>query len=132
LGIEKHLRWLGWLSPAELAIWFRRAKVYVSPSLSDGTSTALTEAMACGCFPVVSDIVANHPWVENGRTGLLFPPSDPGALGKYLLEALESESLRKEALAINREKVNKDANLYTIMGNVEERYDQLVKAVSPV
>jgi glycosyltransferase involved in cell wall biosynthesis len=132
LGIEKHLRWLGWLSPAELATWLRRAKVYVSPSLSDGTSTALTEAMACGCFPVVSDIVANHPWVENGRTGLLFPPSDPGALGKSLLEALESESLRKEALAINREKVNKDANLYTIMGSVEERYDQLVRAVSPV
>lgn len=132
LGIEKQLRWLGWLSPAELAIWLRRAKVYVSPSLSDGTSTALTEAMACGCFPVVSDIVANHPWVENGRTGLLFPPSDPEALGKCLLEALESETLRKEALAINREKVNKDANLETIMGSIEERYGQLVRAASPV
>jgi glycosyltransferase involved in cell wall biosynthesis len=115
-----------------MAIWLRRAKVYVSPSLSDGTSTALTEAMACGCFPVVSDIVANHAWVENGRTGLLFPPSDPEALGKCLLEALESETLRKEALAINREKVNKDANLDTIMGSVVERYGQLVRAVSAV
>ena len=132
LGIENHLRWLGWLSPPELAIWLRRAKVYVSPSLSDGTSTALTEAMACGCFPVVSDIVANHPWVEHGRTGLLFPPSDPEALAKCLLEALESETLRKEALVINREKVNKDANLYTVMRTVEERYDQLIRAKAAV
>lgn len=132
LGIENHLRWLGWLSPAELATWLRRAKVYVSPSLSDGTSTALTEAMACGCFPVVSDIVANHPWVENGKTGLLFPPYDPQALGKCLLDALESDTLRSEALVINREKVNKDANLYTIMGSVEERYHQLILARTAV
>jgi glycosyltransferase involved in cell wall biosynthesis len=132
LGIENHLRWLGWLSPPELAIWLRRAKVYVSASLSDGTSTALTEAMACGCFPVVSDIVANHPWVEHGRTGLLFPPSDPEALAKCLLEALESETLRKEALVINREKVNKDANLYTVMRSVEERYHQLIRAKAAV
>jgi len=128
LDIESHLIWLGWISATELAMWLRRAKVYVSPSLSDGTSTALTEAMACGCFPVVSDIPANRPWVQNGKTGLLFPPSDPNALGNCVLDALESETLRENALLMNRQKVNNTANWHTIMERIEARYQRLIRA----
>jgi len=126
LGIENNLRWLGWLSPQELAQRLRQTKVYVSPSLSDGTSTALTEAMASGSFPVVSDIEANRPWIENGATGLLFPPSDSMALSDCVLRALASQSFRSEALELNREKVETDANWRSIMKSVEGFYLQLV------
>jgi glycosyltransferase involved in cell wall biosynthesis len=126
LGVEDNLTWLGWLPPQELAQWLRQTKVYVSASLSDGTSTALTEAMASGCFPVVSDIEANRPWIEHGSSGFLFPPADPGALADCVLEALKSAPLRESALIVNRRKVERDANWHTIMGSVEELYQRLV------
>lgn len=126
LGVEGNLRWLGWLPPQELAQWLRQTKVYVSASLSDGTSASLIEAMASGCFPVVSDIEANRPWIENGSTGFLFRPSDPEALAARVLQVLESETLRERALVVNRQKVERQANWRTIMGSVEELYQSLV------
>ena len=126
LGIESNLRWLGWLSPQELAQRLRQTKVYVSPSLSDGTSTALTEAMASGSFPVVSDIEANRPWIENGTTGFLFAASDSGALADRVLRALEAAPLRENAARVNREKVERYADWQSIMEGVEELYQYLV------
>ena len=46
--------------------------IYISASASDGTSSSLLEAMACKVFPVVSDIPANHGWVQPGETGYFF------------------------------------------------------------
>jgi glycosyltransferase involved in cell wall biosynthesis len=126
LGVENNLRWLGWLPPQELAHLLRQTKIYVSPSLSDGTSTALTEAMASGCFPVVSDIEANRPWVVSGSNGLLFSPADPRALADCVLKALECEQLRESALHVNREKVERQANWQAIMERVDEIYRHLV------
>lgn len=126
LGIQDNVKWLGWLDPQQLAEYLRQTTVYVSPSLSDGTSTALTEALASGCFPVVSDIEANRPWIEDGTTGFLFAVSDPGVLGDRILQALESVPLREQAVAVNREKVEKHANLRSIMDSIEEQYQLLV------
>ncbi len=36
--------------------FFNRARVLLMPSRSEGLSTAMLEAMACGCVPIVSDV----------------------------------------------------------------------------
>lgn len=36
--------------------YFKRAKMLIMPSKGEGLSTAMLEAMACGCVPVVSDV----------------------------------------------------------------------------
>lgn len=36
--------------------YFRRAKILLMPSRSEGLSTAMLEAMACGCVPVISNV----------------------------------------------------------------------------
>ncbi len=40
----------------QMADWFRRCRVVVSPSTHDGTPNTLLEGMACGCFPIAGDI----------------------------------------------------------------------------
>lgn len=36
--------------------YFQRAKILIMPSKSEGLSTAMLEAMACGCVPIVSNV----------------------------------------------------------------------------
>ena len=62
--------------PALLAI----ADVYVHPSLQEGYSNSLMEAMAAGCAVVATAVGGNVEAVDDGVTGLLVPPRDDRAL----------------------------------------------------
>jgi hypothetical protein len=57
---------------------------YVQPSRSEGLCLAAHEAMQAG-LPVVASAVGELPFsVSDGKTGLLVPPEDPGALAHAL------------------------------------------------
>lgn len=94
-------RFLGRLSPAELAGWLGRAEVFLSASLSDSTSLSLLEAMSAGAVPVVSDIEGNREWVGEGDGARLFPCGDAPALGRALDEVLADAAWRERARARN-------------------------------
>jgi glycosyltransferase involved in cell wall biosynthesis len=97
LGLEGRVKLLGLLPHEDLPALLRRADLYVSPALSDGTSAALLEALATGLVPVVSDVPANRGWLEPGSSGLLFPPGDAAALAAALARALGDGELRARA-----------------------------------
>ncbi len=69
--------------------------VFVLPSLWEGLPLALVHAMGAG-VPVVASRVAGVPEVvDDGRTGLLVPPSDAPALGAALTRMFEDPALRE-------------------------------------
>jgi len=50
-GLEDNVKLLGYINnPIE---WFQKSKCIVIPSESEGLPTAMLEAMACGCVPIV-------------------------------------------------------------------------------
>jgi len=108
----------------DLPLLLAEADVYVSCSLSDGTSSSLLEAMSTGTFPVVSDIAANRPWVEHGRTGLLFPPGDDAALADRLEEALARPELRAAAAPISRAIAVEKGDLTTESGKLVAAFER--------
>jgi glycosyltransferase involved in cell wall biosynthesis len=120
-GIEDVTTFIPGYAADELPALLAAADVYVSSSLSDGTSISLLEAMATGLFPVVSDIPANRPWVEHGCNGLLFPVGDDAALADRLEEALARPDLRAVAAPRGRERVLKD-------GEAQASADKLLAA----
>ena len=86
LGIEDRVRFLGFRRdvPALLAI----ADVFALPSLSEGLSIAILEAMAAA-KPVVTTAVGGNPeLVLDGETGLLVESADPRRLAAALTRVL--------------------------------------------
>jgi len=62
--------------------------IFVLPSLWEGLPFVLVEAAALG-KPIIATAVDGVPEViENGKTGLLIPPGDPGALAEAALRLL--------------------------------------------
>ena len=91
--IENSVHFVGNIPYSEMGKFLKSAHIYVSTSLSDGSSTSLMEAMACGLAVVVTGIQGNMEWVIDGRNGFLFPPKDHSALAKKVLKL--SITLRK-------------------------------------
>lgn len=62
----------------------RAADYLVLPSHFEGLSNALLEAMAAGCPVIASAVGGNPELVENGHSGLLYPPDDAAALAEAM------------------------------------------------
>lgn len=84
-----------------------RTKIYISNTMSDGTSLSLLEAMACGAVPVVSNIMSNRSWVLDGVNGFLFNDSD------QFINAIEKilDNNTKDMMLINQN-IIKQRGLY--------------------
>ncbi|MGO4599397.1 glycosyltransferase family 4 protein [Terrabacter sp. 2RAF25] len=77
--------------------------VVVLPSLREGLSIALMEAMARGCLVAVSDIPNNAELIKHGRNGLVYATADVRALARALKPLIDDPaafgSLARQAKA---------------------------------
>jgi glycosyltransferase involved in cell wall biosynthesis len=110
----------------ELSEQLRKSHIYISTSLSDGASASLLEAMACGAFPIVTDIPANREWIEDGKNGFLVPVDNPEILSQRILTAMHETNLRRNAEKINQELIMERANLQNIVSRLEELYQRIL------
>jgi glycosyltransferase involved in cell wall biosynthesis len=70
--------------------------IFILPSLTEGTSMALLEAMASG-VPVVATAVGGTPNViRSHKNGILVPPESPEDIANAIKKLVESENLREK------------------------------------
>ena len=67
----------------DVADMLRLLDVFVLPSIAEGISNTILEAMATG-LPVVATRVGGNPELVDERTGILVPRSDPDAMAEAL------------------------------------------------
>lgn len=106
----------------------RRNHVYVSMALSDTTSVSLLEAMACGLFPIVSDIPANREWIEHGTNGFIVPPRNAGQLAEAIVDAWRNPDLRHSAAAHNARIIEERADWQQNMSVLRRLVDSLTES----
>ena len=131
LGLEDAVTFAGYLSQERLRDAFRAAHVYVSVPESDATSVAVTQALAAGCFPIVSDLPTQAEIVEHGVNGFRTPVGDPEALAERIVEALSDARLREEAALRNGPLVERKWLLETNMERMERLYAGLAGRRAP-
>lgn len=69
LKIDDKIIFLGKVPQSKIVELLNQSHVFVSVSLSDGNSLSLIEAMACGAYPIVTNILANKQWITDGVNG---------------------------------------------------------------
>ncbi len=126
LGLERSVRLAGRLDRDAIVSRLEEAQVYVSTSITDGLALSHFEAMAAGCFPVISDIGANRLWVRDGDNGFLVPIDRPRDLAEAVLRAWRDTELREQAIATNRALVEESFDRAKNMRRISEAYEGLV------
>jgi glycosyltransferase involved in cell wall biosynthesis len=106
--------------------FLRAADVFVLPSLEEGMSLALLEAMAMGLPVVASAITANEAIVENGVTGRLAPPRDSERLADVILELFENGDVACQLGEAGRQHVSERYSLDKMVQEHLALFDQLL------
>jgi len=125
LEVSDSIRFMGWISDNEFPRYLALSDVYVSTSLSDGTSVSLLEALSCELAPVVTDIPANRPWVTDGRNGFLIPVKDYRMLAERIVLLLKDSETRSRFGKLGRNIVVERAEYVSQMSKVEGIYEGL-------
>jgi glycosyltransferase involved in cell wall biosynthesis len=77
---DGHVRMHGWVGSENVIEAMRGGEVFILASSTEGFCISLTEAMANGCAPVVTDIESgNKQLVEDGVNGFVVPVGDVDA-----------------------------------------------------
>jgi len=127
LGMQENVHFVGQLPHEAVQSYLNESAISASVPTSDATAVSLLETMACGSFPIVTDLPANREWVEDRVNGLLVPVKDSKALAEAITRALGDATLRDKAREINRQRVGDKAIWEDNMGEVEELYRQLME-----
>lgn len=88
LGISDCVVFHGRINQAELAKLLMISRIYISAPNTEGYSSSLMEAMACGCIPVITDLPSNRENITHGVNGFLFENGNPNELNNCLEQIL--------------------------------------------
>ena len=123
LGLEAWVELVGQQEAADE--FLQETDLFVLPSLAEGLSNALLEAMAHGLPVVVSNIPGNVDVVDDDVNGLVFPVGDPLALAGCIERIIDDEGTRSRLGQAARATVETDYDLDLVVDSYVRLYEEL-------
>lgn len=130
LNIENEVAFTGRIDNKIIPDYLQKANFYISMPITEGVSASLFEAMACGCFPIVSDLAGNKSWITEKVNGMLVPSENHIKLAEELEWAFNNKTITKTAVKNNRKFVEENANYKTNMKKIACTYIDLINVKS--
>ena len=122
LRLLASVRFLG--HQAEVAQFYSVADVFVLPSITEGMSNALLEAMAAGLPVVASNVGGNKDVITHQQSGFLVDWDDTRLCARVLMTLCSDRELRQRIGNSARRQIRAFA-----IGDIAERYHGLYRAV---
>jgi glycosyltransferase involved in cell wall biosynthesis len=122
LGVADRVLFLG--ERADIPELLAACDVFALPSLYEGSSLAVLEAMAARRAVVSTRIEGTDELLEDGESGLLVPPRDPAALAAALRRLLADPGLRDRLRARARARAETDFSAGEMARRVTGIYEE--------
>lgn len=119
---------LAWLpgERSDIPDIMRGLDCFVLPSLGEGISNTILEAMASG-LPVIATSVGGNPeLVQEGRTGHLVPPADPGALASAIIDLVQNPEKTRAMGYAARMRIEAQFSMAAMVESYQQIYDRLL------
>jgi glycosyltransferase involved in cell wall biosynthesis len=100
--------------------------VFVLPSLAEGISNTILEAMATGLPVVATRVGGNVELVQDGECGALFEVGDAAALKRLLADYLVDPSSRRRHGERSRQLAVESFSLETMVEGYRGAYERLI------
>ena len=126
-NLEPYIKIIGKIPNSKLPVYLGAADVYISPSLSDGTSLSLLEALAVGPGMVVTDVPAIREWVSP-ENGFVIPINNPEEICNALDSYYSNRGLISKHAASNKEIAKDKADWDKNYLKLKEIYNKLVES----
>lgn len=97
--------------------------VFIQPSLAEGISNTVLEAMASGLPVIATDVGGNPELVEHGETGIIVPPADTDALVEAMRGYVSNVGLRDAHGDAGRKRVVAELSIERMLQNYLALYD---------
>ncbi len=124
LGIADRVQFVG--AVADPAEHLRAADVFALPSVAEGMSNSLLEAMATALPCVVSGIGGNIDLVADQQTGRLVAERTPQAWASSLVDLLENPAEARGLGAAARRRIEEHFSLRVVVDHYLELYRRLI------
>ena len=123
-GVEQ----FAWLPGERLDIpqLMQAMDLFVLPSLAEGISNTILEAMASGLPVVATRVGGNTELVWEGETGYLIPSGDPAALAQVIDKYYQDDAMARRHGRRAREIIEQQFSMHAMTNSYLAVYDQVL------
>jgi len=103
LGIQQHITFIDQVN--DVRPYLHASHIFVLPSLAEGISNSLLEAMSCGLACLATGVGGTTEVLDNGKCGILVPPSNIKELANALIRLGQSAGERARLGDLARQRI---------------------------
>lgn len=126
MGISVKCHPKGALSHEQVLEIFRKSRVYVGLSVSDGISTSMLEAMSQGAVPVQTNTSCANEWLTSRSQGFIASLDDPSGTTRALQQILSDDDYVLRAQSQNIKVISDRYEKRKLKKIVEDYYSSLL------
>jgi glycosyltransferase involved in cell wall biosynthesis len=130
LGLTNEVKFVGRIDNQDLPKLLSTSTFYVSMPMTEGVSASLFEAMASGCYPLVTDLPGNRYWIRNDENGQLIEVNNSKMLAERLVAMVKKMNTIDLIIALNRKFIEEYASFEKNMKLISDKYHSLIEANS--
>ena len=124
----KHkITYAGSVKKEELIKWYRKASIFVCPSLFEPFGIVNLEALSCETPVIASNVGGIPDVVHKGMNGILIPPNDAVKLAEAIQYLLDNEDIRKKLGKEGRIWIEKNFSNEVIIKKLFQIYKELIQ-----
>ncbi len=111
---------------SDMPDFYNSMDILLMPTVREGLSLAVLEAMSCGLPIVASDCCSLPEQVINGKSGFLCPVGEVDAFAENLNHLAASPGLRREMGEFNRVRVEKEFTMDKMVNKYQRLFERVI------